>query len=263
MLDSLPGWEIHLWSIVLGLVVGSFLNVVIARLPHGQSLITPRSACPKCHAPIAWYDNIPVFSFISLRGRCRHCEAAISVKYPIIECLTALLFLAAEMKVGVSSALVLRHWPWVSILVAVTFIDLEHRIIPDALSLGGAVLGLLTSLLPYEIGWRSSVLGFLFGFGVFYLLALLYLQVRGRSGIGGGDVKLLGMMGAFLGVQGVFVTILLSSVLGSVVGIGWARWSHKKDLMKFAIPYGPFLVLGALCYYLLGDQLWFQFMIPM
>jgi leader peptidase (prepilin peptidase)/N-methyltransferase len=181
----------------------------------------------------------------------------------MIEFLTAVLFLAVEIKVGVSSALFVRHWPLASIFIAVTFIDLEHRIIPDSLSLGGAILGLATSILPMEMGWQSSVLGFLFGFGVFYLLALAYYQIRGRSGIGGGDIKLLGMIGAFLGGSGVFVTILLSSVLGSLVGLAWAQLSHKKDLMKFAIPYGPFLVLGALCYYLLGDQLWFQFMIPM
>ena len=113
------------------------------------------------------------------------------------------------------------------------------------------------------MGWRQSILGFAVGFGFFYLLALAYFQVRGRSGMGGGDIKLLGMLGTFLGWQGVLFTILCSSILGSLVGIGWARLTHKKDLMKFAIPYGPFLVIGALCYYLLGDQLWFQFMIPM
>ncbi len=262
-LEGLPSWAIHFWSVLLGLVVGSFLNVVVARLPHGKSVVTPRSSCPRCHHLIAWYDTIPVLSFLFLKAQCRHCKSPISARYPMIEVLTAILFLAVEIKMGVSTALFLRHWPFVSILIAVTFIDLEHRIIPDSLSWGGSILGMMTSVLSFELGWQSSVVGFLCGFGIFYLLALVYYQIRGRSGIGGGDIKLLGMIGAFLGGSGVFVTILLSSVLGSVVGIAWARLSHEGDLMKFAIPYGPFLVLGALCYYLLGDQLWFQFMIPM
>ncbi len=263
MIEYLPQWGTHLISLILGLIVGSFLNVVVVRLPLGKSIVAPRSSCPSCHQVIRWYDNIPVLSYLLLRGQCRQCRAAISSRYPMIECLTALLFVAVELKVGVSSALVLRHWPLVSILLAVTFIDLEHRIIPDSLSLGGTVLGFLTSFLSLEIGWRSSLVGFLVGFGFFYLMALVYLQLRGRSGMGGGDIKLLGMIGTFIGWQGVFVTILLSSVLGSVVGLLWARWTSQKDLMKFAIPYGPFLVLGALCYYLfLSDQLWFQFMIP-
>jgi leader peptidase (prepilin peptidase)/N-methyltransferase len=180
----------------------------------------------------------------------------------MIEFLTALLFLAVELKVGWTLSLFLRHWPWVAILIAVTFIDLEHRIIPDALSLGGSLLGLATASLESEIGWRASAFGFVLGFGVFYLMGTLYYRIRGRSGIGGGDIKLLGMIGAFLGVSGVFATVLVSSTLGSGVGIVWALSRKSQSWMNFAIPYGPFLVLGALCYYLLGNQLWFQFMIP-
>ncbi len=257
------GLGVHAFSICMGLVVGSFLNVVVARLPHGKSVVHPRSGCPSCQHFISWYDNIPIISFLLLRGKCRHCHDKISFRYPMIELLTAVVFLAAEMKYDFTLALFVRHWPFVSILIAVTFIDLEHRIIPDALSLGGCLLGIATSWMPFEIGWRSSFVGFLFGFGAFYLLGLLYFKLRKRTGIGGGDVKLLGMMGTFLGLPGVFVTILLSSILGSLVGIVWAVASRRRNLMKFAIPYGPFLVFGALCYYLLGDKLWFQFMIPM
>lgn len=263
MFELLPAWGGHLISLVFGLIVGSFLNVVIVRLPQGRSIVMPRSACPSCGRLIAAFDNIPVLSFLMLRGKCRSCRAKISVRYPLIEVLTAVLFLAVEMKFGLGPEVLFRHWPWVSILVAVTFIDLEHYLIPDQLSLGGSVLGLLTSLLPNEMGWQQSLLGFLFGFGCFYVLALVYFQVRGRSGMGGGDIKLLGMVGTFLGWQGVIFTIMLSSILGSFVGLIWARMQHKKDLMKFAIPYGPFLVIGALFYYFFGNQLWLQFMIPM
>jgi leader peptidase (prepilin peptidase) / N-methyltransferase len=280
---------LHGFVVVLGLLIGSFLNVVIARLPLDQSIMRPRSRCPSCLKPIAWHDNIPVFSWLWLRGRCRHCQTSISVRYPVIELMTALLFLAAELRFGMSPVLFFRDLPFLSILVAVTFIDLEHRIIPDELSLGGLVLGLVSTILPWVfapeaavssrmIGWLPSVEGAVLGFSLFFGLSWLYLHFTGRSGLGGGDVKLLAMIGAFLGPGGIFATILISSISGSVIGIGWAWWVRKhgisttpppaeegespESLMTTAIPYGPFLVIGALYYYLLGDILWFQFTIP-
>jgi leader peptidase (prepilin peptidase)/N-methyltransferase len=181
----------------------------------------------------------------------------------MIEFLTALLFLAVRMKFGWSVPLFIKHWPFVSILLAITFIDLEFRMIPDVLSLGGLALGLLTAWIGPYPGWLASLTGAALGFGIFYSLAWIYQKLNHRAGLGGGDIKLIAMLGAFLGPSGVFVTILISSVFGSLVGVLWAISSRQKDLMKFAIPFGPFLVLGALSYYLLGDLLWFQFMIPM
>lgn len=251
----------HWMSGIFGLIVGSFVNVVVARLPQGESVIRPRSRCPSCRSPIAAYDNIPLLSYLLLRGKCRNCQAAISARYPLIELMTALLFLAAEIRWGWSPLLWIRDWPFIAILVAITFIDLDHRLIPDPLSLGGLVLGILTCWLnpahAEAIGWLSSLSGAALGFGVFFLLAWVYEKLSGRAGLGGGDVKLLAMLGAFLGPGGVWMTILLSSVLGSVIGISWA-WFEKKsadpqDFMKVAIPYGPFLVIGGLYYYFLGD----------
>jgi leader peptidase (prepilin peptidase)/N-methyltransferase len=254
---------IEVFSTLMGLIVGSFLNVVVARLPGGKSLVQPGSHCPKCRKKVAWHDNIPVLSFLFLAGKCRHCHKKISVRYPIIEVLTGVLFLASAMRFGLSWSLVLRDWPFLGILVAITFIDLEHRIIPDPLSLGGTALGLATCWMASQVGWVQSFVGAGFGFAAFYFLAWVYQRFSGRVGLGGGDIKLLAMIGAFLGPAGVFATVFISSIFGSLVGIVWALYTKKKDVMKMSIPYGPFLVVGALYYYLLGDILWFQFMTPM
>jgi leader peptidase (prepilin peptidase)/N-methyltransferase len=171
--------------------------------------------------------------------------------------------LASQVRFGWSPALFFRDWPFLGLLLAITFIDLEHRIIPDTLSLGGLLLGLLTCWAVPDPGWIGSLVGAFIGVFTFYALAWIYQRLSGRSGLGGGDIKLLAMLGAFVGPQGVFATILISSVFGSLVGIVWGLAQQKKDMMKLSIPYGPFLVFGALYYYFLGDILWFQFMIPM
>lgn len=258
---------------VFGLIIGSFLNVVIARLPEGRSIVRPGSACGGCGAPIRWHDNVPLLGFALLRGRCRACRAPISLRYPLVETITALLFVTSYLAQGLTPTLFLRDWPLLATLVAVTFIDLDHRIIPDPLSLGGLALALATSWLDPRLGLAGSAAGAAIGFGVFYFFAWAYLRLAGRSGLGGGDIKLLAMLGAFLGPSGVFCVILVSSVLGSVLGIAWALWNRRRsgdgsgaadaaDVLGLAIPYGPFLVVGALYYYLLGDWLWLQFTIP-
>jgi leader peptidase (prepilin peptidase)/N-methyltransferase len=256
------------WKItvtIFGLLIGSFLNVVIARLPLDQSIVSPRSRCPKCEKSIVWYDNIPLVSYLLLRGRCRGCQAPISPRYPLVEVLCGLLFLASYVRFGLSPALFVRELPFCAILLAITFIDLDHRIIPDELSLGGLALGLATCWLMAEPGWLMCLVGAGLGFGVFYGLAWAYEKYSGRAGLGGGDIKLLAMIGAFEGPAGVFAAILISSVLGSLVGLGWGMLKGGKELQNIktlAIPYGPFLVIGALYYYLLGDILWFRFTIP-
>lgn len=248
--------------VILGLIIGSFLNVVIARVPYSKSLISPGSSCPNCKKKIRWWDNIPLISYGLLRGRCRNCKKGISIRYPVVEFLTALLFLTVRIRFGWNLALVFRDWPFVSLLLAITFIDLEHRIIPDSLSLGGLVLGLLTCGLVSEPNWIESFTGAVIGFTFFYSLAWIYYKWKKKSGLGGGDIKLLAMIGAFLGPQGVFATVFISSMFGSIVGISWALATHRKNVMKMAIPFGPFLVVGALCFYFLSEILWFRFMIP-
>jgi leader peptidase (prepilin peptidase)/N-methyltransferase len=244
------------------LIVGSFLNVVIVRLPQEKSIVFPGSHCPQCQKTLQWYENIPVFSYLVLKGRCSGCKLPIPIRYPIVELITALLFIAVKIKFGFSWLLFARDWPFVSILIAVTFIDLEHRLIPDELSLGGLIVGLATAYWTPGLGLPAALIGAAVGFGAFYGLAWIYLRLTGKSGLGGGDIKLLAMIGAFLGLGGVFAAILISSIFGSVVGIGWALISKKEKVMSVAIPYGPFLVVGALYYYLLGDLLWFQFTTP-
>lgn len=258
----LPVWLQNTISATLGLLIGSFLNVVIYRVPRKLSVVHPRSQCPSCGHTITWYENIPVLSYLLQGGCCRSCKSSISIRYPVIELLTGLLFLACTVRFGFHPLLFFRDWPFVSILVAITFIDLEHRIIPDRLSLVMILLGLSTSYWVPGLGVERSFIGALFGFGVFYGLAWTYLRITGRSGLGGGDIKLLAALGAYVGLSGVFATILISSVFGSVVGIGWGLLQGRGKLMQLAIPYGPFLVVGALYYYFMGDILWFRFMIP-
>ena len=257
ILATLPSGLTSLFSMMIGLVIGSFLNVVVARVPQKKSLIHPPSHCPGCEQPIRWWDNIPVLSYVALRGRCRKCKTRISIRYPVIELLTGLLFLAAKIQFGFGFLLFIRDWPFIAILVAITFIDLEHRIIPDPLSLGGLVLGLATSWFDPRIGLQASLIGAVVGFGFFYSIAWIYHRITGRSGLGGGDIKLLAMFGAFLGPMGVLTSIVISSIFGSIVGVSWGllQKNRKDDLMSFAIPYGPFMVVGALYYFLFGDLL--------
>lgn len=258
-------------AVAFGLVVGSFLNVVIARVPRGQSVIRPGSRCPGCAAEIRALDNIPVLSYLWLRGRCRGCRAPISPRYPLVEIMTALLFLAATLRFNLTPVTVFRDWPFLSLLVAITFIDLDHRIIPDPLSLGGLAWGLLTSWMDPQLGVLHALIGAGVGFGIFYLLAWTYLRLAGRSGLGGGDIKLLAMLGAFLGVSGVLTTLLISSITGSVAGLAYAYWVRKRGdsdqavgtpISQVAIPFGPFLVIGGIYQYLFSDLLWLPFTIP-
>jgi len=251
------------FSLVIGLLVGSFVNVLIYRLPRNKSIVKPRSHCPKCRKTIVWYDNIPLISYLVLRGRCRICKKPIPIRYPIVELMVGLLFLATEVQFGLSPTLMVRDWPFVSILVAVTFIDMEHRIIPDSLSLGGIALGIATSWMAPDPGLRLAIIGAVAGFLIFLGFAWVYYKLSGRVGLGGGDIKLLAMLGAFLGPEGTLTTILISSVVGSILGITWGLSMKKKSVMTLAIPYGPFLVIGALYHYLLAEYLWRPFTIPM
>lgn len=268
ILSGEPEWLFNLYTVVVGLICGSFANVLIHRLPRDESFVKPRSRCPSCKKPILWWQNIPVVSYLALRGRCANCEARISLRYPVIELVTAALFLFAKHRMGWDVLLWLREWPFLVSLVAITFIDLEHRIIPDKLSLSGVVWGLATAYWVPGFGIIDSFLGAAVGFSIFYAMAVLYHRFAGREGLGGGDIKLLAMLGAFLGVQGVFVTILVSSVVGTVIGVSIgltqrARGRSKSRILDLAIPYGPFLVIGALVYHWTDRTLWLPFMTPM
>jgi leader peptidase (prepilin peptidase)/N-methyltransferase len=237
-------------TVVLGLCVGSFLNVVIARLPAGRSIVTPGSACPRCGTTLAWYDNLPVLSYVLLRGRCRTCREPISWRYPAIEIASALLFALAYYRfqpvLGLTAALVL-----LAALVAITAIDLDHQIIPDVLSLPGIVLGVLFSLAPGGIGWVQSLLGVAVGGGVFVVIIFVSVRVIGEPGMGDGDVKLGAMLGAFLGWKLALLSILLSVLLGGPLAATLLATGRKAR--RDPIPFGPFLALGGLISLFWGD----------
>src|SRR5512132_2684137 len=220
---------------LVGACIGSFLNVVIHRLPRGESIVSPRSRCPGCGRPIRAWENSPIASFIALGGKCAGCGEAISWRYPAVEMLTAAGFGAILLLDGPGIPL-LRDLLFFSLLVPIAFIDIDHRIIPAELSLGGLVAGLLLSFLP-GAEWEVSVAGALLGGGILYATAFLYEKVRGAEGMGGGDIKLLAMIGAFVGWRGTLATIFFGALLGAVGGILSMRKGGEG--LKTAIPFGP------------------------
>ena len=246
-------------SIVLGAIVGSFLNVCISRLPKEESIVRPGSHCPKCKTPIRYYDNIPLLSYLLLGGKCRHCKAPISIQYPIVEAITVLSSFFLFITFGVSLSF-FYYFSFVAALIAITVIDLYHQIIPDVISLPGIVIGLLGSLVIPQITFWSSLIGVLSGGGSLFLVATVYQWLFKREGMGGGDVKLLAMIGAFLGWKAVILTIFLSSFIGSIIGIT-VMLIKGKDF-KYAIPFGPFLALGAVISLFWGENIisWYLYL---
>lgn len=255
---------LHFFAAVLGAVVGSFLNVVILRLPVGESIVFPGSRCPRCEAAIAWYDNIPVLSYLVLRGRCRHCRAAISGQYPLVEALMALLSWGLFVRFGIGAAFVV-YFVFAAALLAVIFIDFHHQIIPDVISLPGIVLGVGAAFVNPYVTWQDALIGVAAGGGIFYAVAGGYYLVTKRAGMGGGDIKLLAMIGAFLGWQAVPFVIFASALTGTVVGV-WAMARQGKG-GKTVVPYGPFLSLAAYGYLFFREEIWYAvrvyYLLPM
>ena len=232
---------------VLGLCIGSFLNVVIARWPEGRSIVTPPSACPRCGTQIAWFDNVPVLSFLALRARCRHCRAPISWRYPAVELLTAALFLLVLWVRGLGPDLV-PALALAAALVAITVIDLDHQLIPDVITLPGVLVGVVASVLTGRPPWLESLIGVVVGGGLFFLII-----VASRGGMGGGDMKLGAMLGAFLGWKIALVAVFLGVLTGGALAVVLLVTARKGR--KDAVPFGPFLALGGLVGLLWGDQI--------
>jgi leader peptidase (prepilin peptidase)/N-methyltransferase len=256
-----PIMMIGLLTFVFGAIVGSFLNVCIARIPNDESVIHPPSHCPRCNARIRFYDNIPLISYGVLLGRCRACGERISPRYFAVELLMAALAVALYYQFGLGLAFI-ASFVFVAALIVISFIDLHVRIVPDVISLPGIVVGLLFSVIgrfvlndPYELvpsPW-SSILGILIGGGVLLALAWAYEAFTGVEGMGGGDIKLLAMIGAFLGWPSIPVTLFFSSLGGSVIGL--TAMIIKGVGRKYALPFAPFLCLGALLYLFFGREL--------
>jgi leader peptidase (prepilin peptidase) / N-methyltransferase len=247
----LPPGAAEIALALLGLCVGSFLNVCIHRLPLKQSVVHPRSRCPKCGYMLRWYDNMPVLSYAMLRARCRSCGAPISLQYPLIEVITAIVFVAHWYVFGATVMLPLRLL-FACALIVLFMIDLEHQILPDVITLPGIVLGVALSLV-LPPGLVESLLGVVVGGGLLWGIAELWYRLRKVEAMGFGDVKMLAMIGAFLGWKLMLLTLVLSSFLGSIVGV--AMIAFKRGDMKYALPFGTFLALGALVAASVGDRI--------
>jgi leader peptidase (prepilin peptidase)/N-methyltransferase len=226
---------------LVGAVIGSFLNVCIYRLPLRKSIVWPASACESCGRELAWFENVPIVSWAALGAKCRTCKAPLSMRHPIVEALTAIMFGAAAWYYGPSLLLVSRL-VFGCALIVLFAIDLEHQLLPNAITLPGIVVGLAFSFVT-EPGWRASLIGAAVGGGVLWLIAEGYYRLRHEEGLGMGDVKMLAMIGAFIGWQLTIVTLMMASVAGSLVGV--ALIASRKGDMKYALPFGTFLALGA------------------
>lgn len=239
---------IWIYAAILGALLGSFLNVCVHRWPLDQSVVAPRSRCPGCERPIAWYDNVPVLSWLILRGRCRGCGEAISVQYPLVELATALLWGAAFARYGLSVE-ALSAAVFLTLLLGIALTDARHYIIPDQFSLGGLVLGVGLAALPGGMPLVSAVLGAAVGFALLWGVAVVGEWAFKKPAMGGGDIKMLAMIGAFLGVPGVLLTLFLGAVLGAFV-FGPISWKTGK-----LVPFGIFLALGAAVALTWGDAI--------
>jgi len=238
-------------AFVFGLMIGSFLNVCIHRLPVSTSIVHPRSRCPHCGHPIRAFDNIPVLSYLLLRGRCRDCGTRISWRYPMVELLSGAFAAMAVAKFGLSWQ-GLMVYALIAALLVITFIDIDHRIIPDLISLPGIPAGLAASFGPGLVTPFEALIGVLAGGGSLFLVAWGYQLLTKREGMGGGDIKLLAMIGAFLGWKGVLFTIFVASLTGTLTGM--ALIFRSRGGMKLAVPFGPFLAIGAIAYVFVGPE---------
>lgn len=252
---------------IFGTIVGSFLNVCIGRIPNEESVVFPPSHCPQCKAPIAFYDNLPLLSYLWLRGKCRACHERISPRYFIVELLTGLVALALYFRFGLSYTFVVS-FVFAAAMIVISFIDLDVRIVPDVISLPGIIVGLVFSVVGYFVftdafeiipNPLSSLTGILVGGGFLLATAWIYEKVTGVDGMGGGDIKLLAMIGAFLGWPSIPVTLFVASVLGSVIGVGLMLATGAGR--RLALPFAPFLCSGALIYLFYGEAL-IRFYLP-
>jgi leader peptidase (prepilin peptidase)/N-methyltransferase len=243
-----PGVWIVL-STVLGLLIGSFLNVCISRWPSEQSVVRPRSRCPRCQNLIAWYDNIPVLSWLVLRARCRHCGLPIPVMYPLVEIAVAIIWGWSAWHYGISVEM-LRAALFFTILLGIAMCDAREYIIPDEFSIGGTAIGIAFAFLGGALGWQPALIGAAFGFALVWSIGWLGTRMLGQEAMGGGDVKMMAMVGAFLGWPGVLLTLFLGALVGVMI-FGPMKLIGREKL----VPFGIFLALGAAVTWLVGDDL--------
>ena len=267
-----------LFSVLIGLAIGSFLNVCISRIPDNLSVVHPRSRCPQCRKPIAGYDNIPVLSWLLLGGHCRNCKKKISIRYPLTEALTAVVSALIYLKFDLSLEWAV-YFAFCAALIVLAFIDSDHRILPDPITLNGLWIGLLLSLLVFVPGplvarvlqwagfsfpsdrlvsFTASVVGAVVGGGILWGVSEAYFRVRGVEGMGFGDVKMMAMVGAFLGAPLAVFTIMVGSLLGSVAGLAMMKFSGKGR--DYELAFGTYLAIGAILAVLYGNELIHMYM---
>jgi leader peptidase (prepilin peptidase) / N-methyltransferase len=239
------------FAALFGAVIGSFLNVCIHRLPRGTSIVWPASSCTKCGRHLSWFENVPIISYAVLRGRCRSCGEPISWRYPIVEALTAAMFAAGWWYYG-PGLLLTSRLIFGCALIVLFAIDLEHHLLPNPITLPGIAVGFVFSFFT-EPGWRDSLIGILVGGGVLFLIAEVYYRVRHEEGLGMGDVKMLAMIGGFLGWQLTVLSLMLASFAGTIIGLGLI--ASGKGGMKYALPFGTFLAIGAAVSAAVGQQI--------
>lgn len=253
---------LYLIVIVFGLLIGSFLNVCIFRIPEGVSIVTPSSKCPSCGVPIKFYDNVPIISYLLLMGKCRNCRAKVSARYPFVEFLNAALYAVVLNRFGIEHPWVLFvYLAFTSVLIVIFFIDLDHQIIPNSITYPGIPIAVLlgATILPdpffrnTPLGPEASIIGFLAGGGFFYLVAVAGKVIFKKDAMGGGDIKMMAMVGGLLGWKGVILTTFAGSLLGSIVGVTLIRLKGREWGSKIA--FGPYLALGALISMLWGEEI--------
>ncbi|MBW1730998.1 MAG: prepilin peptidase [Deltaproteobacteria bacterium] len=247
-----PDAILTIFSFLFGLALGSFANVCIYRLPLGRSIVCPPSSCPHCGQQIKFYDNIPLLSYLLLKGKCRVCGHPISAQYPLVELSMGLISLALFIRYGASYQYIL-YLLFTGSLVVITFIDLHHQIIPDVVSLPGIAVGFLSSFFLISVSWIDSVIGIVAGGGALLVIAIIFEKLTGREGMGGGDIKLLAMIGAWMGWKALPFIVLVSSLAGTIIGGGALLITGKGYGVR--IPFGPFLAMGTLIYFFFGSMI--------
>lgn len=257
MTEMVLSKAIGVFCFIFGTVIASFLNVVIWRVPRGESIVKPASHCPKCNAEIKWYQNIPIISYLMLRGKCANCKTGISPRYVLVEMLGGFLFWAAYWRFGVYAPIM---WVWIALMIIGSFIDFDYKLLPDFVTIGGMIYGLVLAGVNWgltgELGAVFDSLGGLaLGFGLLMLIRILGEKAFKREAMGLGDVFLMGAVGAIFGPVAVIFSLILSSFLGSIVGVAMILVSKAKIGKQIEIPYGPYICMANLVWMFYGPKL--------
>lgn len=275
IIDDVTIWILAAFSFAFGSLIASFLNVVIWRVPRGESIVSPPSHCPKCNTPIRWWCNIPVLSWLFLRGKCANCKEPIPFRYILVELIGGALFFCAFWRYGYFAPLA---WVWIALMIVGTFIDFDHQLLPDFVTVGGMIYGVVVStafwalesftsveisnIAPecFKIHPLQSLIGLAVGFGLLWLVRFLGSAAFKREAMGLGDVFLMGAIGAIFGVKAIVVTLILSSLYGSLVGVAMIALSKTRIGGFTAIPFGPYICAGCLTWMFYGPDLWAWYM---